>query len=231
MAPDSFSLVPEFPSPGSSSLSHRVWGVLPDHCRWSCRGSSIHKELPTSCFHVPLSEWQSKSSLGPMCCAILSCSVPRAGAQQGAHPSLGPCLLGPNCLLELASSCARPKPWVVPASATPTCTGQRKYPRSQKSKQPRSEETKRVSFSVCLLFKSPLPKPHALQKLVGVSSFPTNKGQCWPYLPLSLFCLSCLAKGQSLEPGTLCINSLLLFCLRQSPSSGGPPFEGRSSCF
>ena len=44
------------------------------------------------------------------------------------------------------------------------------------------EETTDFSFPSELCFKSPLPESHACGKPVGMSSFPTNEGQCWPCL-------------------------------------------------
>ena len=54
------------------------------------------------------------------------------------------------------------------------------------------------AFQHALFQKSP-PESHVRQKPVGVSSLPTSEGQCWPYVPLLLFWLPCLARGSNFQ--------------------------------
>ena len=107
----------------TAALSLRVWGTLPDHSRLpAMQGESIGSELPWL-LHV-CSQEKRGSSPGSTGLCVLGHSVPRAGAQQGMHPCLGP------CLWKLASYHAGPKPQVGPTSAGCMSVGQTKSPTS-----------------------------------------------------------------------------------------------------
>ena len=71
-----------------------------------------------------------------------------------------------------------------------------------------------VLFSSILCFKCPLPETCVLPKPVGVSSFPTNEGQCQPCLPLPLFPQLCLQGVRVSSSHT---------CSVQAPFSGRLP--------